>query len=199
MLETTFPILATSIPLMGSPGPATISLAAIGSAYGFRAGLPYLTGIILGTTGVLILVASGLLTLMMATPVIIGFLGIVGMAYILYLAWKIATAPVGMQQSRSRTSPSLVPGLFLALSNPKAFAAIGAAYASHSVVQGDLRMDAFFKVTTLTDVIITVNSCWLMFGVFFASAFSHPLLGRVMNVTMAAMLVATVAFALCAD
>ncbi|MEO1142647.1 MAG: hypothetical protein AAFW66_09930, partial [Pseudomonadota bacterium] len=84
---------------MGSPGPATISLAAVGSAYGFRVGLPYLAGVILGTTGVLILVASGLVTLMIAIPGAVGLLSILGIGYILYLAWKIATAPVGMQKS----------------------------------------------------------------------------------------------------
>ena len=181
---------------MGSPGPATISLAAVGSAYGFRAGLPYLAGIILGTTGVLILVASGLVTLMIAIPEAVGLLSFLGMGYILYLAWKIATAPVGMQKSGSTTSPSLLPGLFLALSNPKAFAAIGAVYASHTVIQGDLRLDTLFKVTLLTGVIVIVNSCWLMFGAIFASAFSHPSLGRVINVSMAALLVVTVVLAL---
>lgn len=196
MLEATFPILATAIPLMGSPGPATISLAAVGSAYGFRAGLPYLAGIILGTTGVLILVASGLVTLMIAIPGAVGLLSILGMGYILYLAWKIATAPVGMQHSGSTTSPSLLPGLFLALSNPKAFAAIGAVYASHTVIQGDVRLDTLFKVTLLTGVIVIVNSCWLMFGALFASAFSHPSLGRVINVSMAALLIVTVVLAL---
>ena len=45
-----------AFPLMGSPGPATISLAGVGTGFGFRNGLPYLFGIVLGTIGVLILV-----------------------------------------------------------------------------------------------------------------------------------------------
>ena len=33
-----------AFPLMGSPGPATMSLAAIGAAFGWRRGLCYLSG-----------------------------------------------------------------------------------------------------------------------------------------------------------
>ena len=39
-------LLVTSLAIMGSPGPATISLTAAGSAYGVRRSLPYLAGIV---------------------------------------------------------------------------------------------------------------------------------------------------------
>ena len=82
-----------ALPLMGSPGPATISLAATGSAFGIRPSLGYLCGIIAGTTGVLILTATGVATALLAHPVAGNILTLIAAAYILYLAWKIATAP----------------------------------------------------------------------------------------------------------
>ncbi|TIX34501.1 MAG: LysE family translocator, partial [Mesorhizobium sp.] len=51
-------VLAAAV-VMGSPGPATISVTAIGAAFGLRGSLRYTSGIILGTTLVLLVVASG--------------------------------------------------------------------------------------------------------------------------------------------
>src|SRR6266567_5749219 len=53
------PLLLSSLAVMGSPGPATISLTAAGSAYGLRRSARYLVGVTAGTTIVLLAVASG--------------------------------------------------------------------------------------------------------------------------------------------
>ena len=53
---------------MGSPGPATISLTAAGSAYGLRRSLGYLAGIVVGTTLVLLAVATGITAALLAVP-----------------------------------------------------------------------------------------------------------------------------------
>jgi threonine/homoserine/homoserine lactone efflux protein len=43
--ENALLLLLAAFPLMGSPGPATLSLAATGSAFGLSRSLPYLAGI----------------------------------------------------------------------------------------------------------------------------------------------------------
>ena len=43
------PLLLFSLAVMGTPGPATISLVAVGSVFGVRHSLQYLIGIIVGT------------------------------------------------------------------------------------------------------------------------------------------------------
>ena len=78
---------------MGSPGPATISLMAAGSAYGARRSLSYLIGIIVGTTIVLLAVATGITAALLAVPAIGSILVWISVAYILWLAYHIATAP----------------------------------------------------------------------------------------------------------
>jgi len=64
------PLLLISLAIMGSPGPATISLIAAGSVYGVRRSLPYLAGIIVGTTIVLVAVATGITAALLAVPAI---------------------------------------------------------------------------------------------------------------------------------
>ena len=61
-------LLVTSLAIMGSPGPATISLTAAGSAYGVRRSLAYLVGIVAGTTIVLVAVAAGITAALLAVP-----------------------------------------------------------------------------------------------------------------------------------
>ena len=83
-----------AIPLIFSPGPANLSLASVGVAYGFRRGVPYLTGIVLGTIAILVLVSLGATAIILAHPMLRATLTIIGAAYILFLAWKIAWAPL---------------------------------------------------------------------------------------------------------
>lgn len=185
-----------AFPLMGSPGPATLSLAGIGVAYGFRRGLAYLTGIILGTTAVLVLIATGVTTIILTQPALTGALVVIATLYILYLAWKIATAPVGRSQMDTGNAPTLWPGAVLALANPKAFAAIGAVYVGQSPIENNLVNDTLAKMAALIFVIVTVNTAWLAFGSLFSNLLNHPRLGRIANISFAMMLVVSIGVAL---
>src|SRR5437762_6968417 len=86
-------LLVTSLAIMGTPGPATISLTATGSAYGVRRSLSYLAGIIAGTTAVLVAVATGITAALLAVPAVRPILIAAGAGYIVWLAYHIAAAP----------------------------------------------------------------------------------------------------------
>ena len=96
------PLLLISLAVMGSPGPATISLVAVGSVFGVRHSLKYLIGIIVGTTVVLVAVATGITAALVALPAIGSVLLGISAAYILWLAYHIATAPLLSEQDRGR-------------------------------------------------------------------------------------------------
>src|SRR4051812_7843625 len=114
------PLLLTSAAIMGSPGPATISLVATGSAHGVRRSLPYLAGIVVGTMLVLVGVATGITAALLTFPAIEPALMGIPAAYILWLAYRIATAPPLSQQTATSNAPSLAGGTFLGVANPKA-------------------------------------------------------------------------------
>jgi threonine/homoserine/homoserine lactone efflux protein len=185
-----------ALPLMGSPGPATLTLAAIGATFGPRRGLSYLAGIISGTSGVLILIATGITGLILSEPLAVRAITIVAAAYILYLAYRIATAPVLKESNPAKGVPSVCAGFLLAITNPKAFAAIGAAYTSHTVVEHDVMLDAASKVGALLLVILGVNSAWLLVGSTLSSLLRDPGFGRIVNVLFALLLIGSVALAL---
>lgn len=185
-------LIFASLALMGSPGPATISLAATGAAYGFTRGVPYLLGICAGTTGVLLTVALGITGLVLALPGATNVLIILAALYILYLAYKIATAPPLSAQTGSGSAPRLWNGLALALANPKAYAAIGAVFSGFTLVNDQPASDAIFKVMVLTGMIILINSVWLAVGASLAKAFRSPTASRIINLCFAALLVISV-------
>ena len=185
-----------ALPLMGSPGPATLSTAAVGAAFGARRGLPYLLGIIAGTASVLLLVASGVTAVVLTVPVLATVITLLAAAYIVYLAWRIATAPPLPEKNTEARAPSFPSGYFLAIANPKAFAAIGAVYAGNSLVPGDIALDTTFKIAALALVILLVNSIWLVFGAMISARLRDPRKGRIANILFAILLLASVALAL---
>ncbi|MDF1736486.1 MAG: LysE family translocator [Minwuia sp.] len=196
MHENLLLLYLAAIPLMGSPGPATLTVAATAAAFGSRPALPYLCGIILGTAGVLLLVATGVTGAIMAMPALGSVIAIVAACYILYLAWRIATAPPLGQDARAGKRPSLTAGFLLAIANPKAFAAIGAVFSGHQLVTGDVLTDSLVKIVALTPLIAIINCAWLAFGSLIASALRDPRLSRMANICFAILLVISVAFAL---
>lgn len=185
-----------ALPLMGSPGPATMSLAAMGAAFGSRRGLSYLAGIVAGTFGVLLLIAAGVTGLILARPALVTAITILAAVYILYLAYRIATAPVGAEPGEATRAPSFYAGFLLAIANPKAFAAIGAVYSGNRLIPHDLMLDAMARIGALTIVIIVVNSAWLLFGSALSALLRDSRKGRIANVVFAIMLVGSVALAL---
>lgn len=193
MVEEILLLVLAALPLMGSPGPATLSSASMGAAYGFRGGVPYVLGVCCGTSTVIMMIATGVTGMILALPGAVPVLTALGGAYILYLAYRIATAPVGGGKLEGARAPSFPGGYLLAIANPKAFAAIGAVYSGVEVREETLYLDAIIRVTVLMSVAFAVNTSWLAFGSSFAALLRDPKKGRIANVIFAALLVASVA------
>ena len=188
------PLLLISLAIMGSPGPATISLIAAGSVYGVRRSLPYLAGIIVGTTIVLVAVATGITAALLAVPAIGSVLIGISAAYILWLAYHIATAPLLSEQTADMDAPSLAGGALLGIANPKAWVAIAAVFTSVHLAD-DSAADAAAKFAVLTLVIIVFCATWLFAGTSIAPVLRDPRRARVVNAALAVVLVGATALA----
>lgn len=99
-------LIVASLLVMGSPGPSTISVTAVGAAFGLRRSIAYLSGLIAGTIGVLLAVAAGVVSVLLAVPQLAPMLLAASAAYILYLACKIATAPPLSMYDEAAAAPS---------------------------------------------------------------------------------------------
>ena len=186
-------LLVTGAATMGSPGPATVSLAAAGSAYGVRRSAGFFAGILGGTMLVLVAVVTGVTAALLAVPGVRPVLLGVSAAYILWLAYHVATAPP--LAARSDTgAPSIRGALLLAVANPKAWIAIAATVASAQLAH-DATVDAAAKTAILAPLLIVSMSVWLTVGASLAPVLRDPRRARIVNVVLAATLVAATALA----
>ena len=185
-------LVVTALAIMGTPGPATISLTAAGSAYGMRRSLGYLAGIVAGTTAVLLAVATGITAALLAVPAVRPVLIAAGAAYILWLAYHIATAAPLADREEGVAAPGLVGGALLGVANPKAWIAIAAVFASARLAHG-AAADAAAKVAVLAVLIIVINATWLAAGSSLAPLLGHPGRSRLVNRCLAGALVAAAA------
>jgi threonine/homoserine/homoserine lactone efflux protein len=187
-------LVVTALAIMGTPGPATISLTAVGSAHGMRRSLGYLAGIVAGTTAVLLAVATGITAALLAVPAVRPVFIAAGAVYILWLAYHIATAPPLAQRGGAVAAPGVVGGALLGVANPKAWIAIAAVFASARLADG-AAADATAKVAVLTGMIVVINAAWLAAGASLAPLLSDPRRARLVNRSLAAVLVAAAALA----
>ena len=189
-------LILASVVIMGSPGPSTMSATAVGAAYGFRRSLLYACGLILGTTAVLFAVAVGVVTLLLSIPHGAPVLVAVSAAYILYLAFRIATAPPLAGQRDEVAAPAFAGGFLLAVANPKAYLAIAAVFAGTSIMGESGALDAAVKIALLGVMIVIIHMCWLLAGASLSRVLQDATSARIVNVALAVGLVVTTAIAL---
>ncbi len=183
-------ILASAV-VMGSPGPSTMSALAVSAAFGLRRSLVYVLGLMIGTSAVLVAVATGLIAMLLSLPALGHVLIYASAVYILYLAWQIATAPPLEDQPADVPSPSFTPGFVLAIANPKAWFAIAAVFTASTLVAGSNALDALLKVAILAAMIVVIHFAWVLAGASLSRSLRDPMISRVANVVFAVVLAAT--------
>ena len=177
--------------LIGSPGPATLGLAAAGAAFGMRRSLALMAGIIAGVLIVFAMAVAGLTGLILAQPLLGPVVKVLAALYMIYLAWNIATAPP-LGEGLSGSAPTFFGGIFLGVGNPKAYAAM-AALASGFVLSADMATDTIVKALILTAIMVVADVAWLLAGSALARVMRHPVLSRAINIAFAIALLASVA------
>ncbi len=170
-------LIVASLLVMGSPGPSTVSVTAVGAAFGLRRSIAYTSGLVAGTVAVLL-----------AEPRLAPVLLAASAAYILYLAFRIATAPPLSTHDGTVAAPSFVGGVLLAIANPKAYVAIAAVFAGSTLAPVP-------KIAVLSGMVVLIHVAWLLAGAAFSRVFHDPVWSRRVNIAFAAALVATTAYA----
>lgn len=180
--------VASATALLGSPGPGIAALLALGRVKGWGS-LRFYAGLQLGLAIAFGATAVGLLTLLEAVPFAMRAMMLASAGYLIFLAYQIATAPVGSVSRSAPSQSSLVSGLVLGIANPKAYIAFASLLASQTLVEHDRQVDALVKWTICVVVAIVVDIVWLYVGVRLQRAALQPRTERVLNFTLAATIV----------
>lgn len=172
-----------------TPGPNNLMLMASGANFGFRRTVPHMLGIGIGFGVMIVLVGLGLVRIFDAFPVTHLILSIVGIVYLLWLAWKIAHASApDSARAGARPFTFLQAALFQWV-NPKAWQMALTAitlYAPDRSVMAILWVGLIFALINLPSV-----STWTVLGQQMRRILSSPARLRAFNWGMAALLVAS--------
>lgn len=104
-----------------SPGPNVILLTASGARFGFRATLPHIIGVALGVGVIAAVTGLGIGTLITAHPALELVLKIAASVWILWMAWRLWSAPPARADAKDRPFTFLQAVLFQWV-NPKVWA-----------------------------------------------------------------------------
>ena len=171
-------------------------LTAAGANAGVRRGLPCLFGVATGMGLMMFLVPLGLGSVVLGRPLVLRALHWGGAAFLLWLAWKIATSP-GTDPATAGDPVGYLGATVFQWINPKSW--LVAASAAGTFLQGgsggpvaqSAWLGGLFVLAALPSGFV-----WLAFGATVQRVLRSPRHLRVFNVTMGVLLALSVALIL---
>lgn len=176
----------------GTPGPSNALLVATGARVGVARGLRALLGQGIGMGMMIVVVALGLGALVVARPALVGFIRWAGVAFMLWLAWKIASS-----SGHVVVEGDARPVGFLGLAtfqwvNPKAWLIATSAAASFADAGADQVLHAIVLGALFTAVALVVCFPWLALGAAIQRVLRSGTSMRIFNIAMGALLALSV-------
>ncbi len=181
--------------LIITPGPGVLSLAGVGSAFGYAHGLRYLVGLFVGTNLVCLAVISGLAALVLAEPGTRVFLTMASAAYLLWLAFRIAFAGTKIAFIEQPNPPGIRGGILLQAVNPKAYVVNTTLFSGFAFMAEYPFFEIGIKLLLLNILWTAIHVAWLCAGVTVRRMRLPERWQRGINIGMAAAMLAVVALA----
>ena len=180
-----------------TPGPNNLMLMTSGTNFGFVRTIPHMLGVSAGFTLMIVLVGAGLAKIFELYPIAHLILKYASCAYLVWLAWKIATSPPpgAKADAKPGVEAQAKPMTFIQAAlfqwvNPKAWTMALTAVSAYTLptdpIMSLLIVAAVFGAINLPSV-----GSWTLLGMQLRRFLSDPLKLRIFNVTMAVILVAT--------
>jgi len=172
-----------------TPGPNNIMIMSSGLNFGIRRSLQHFLGICIGFPLMFILLGLGLGALFVQNSLFHATIQALGVCYLLYLAWKIATAaPMTLKASEARPLSFLQAVLFQWI-NPKAWAIATGTISAFTSVE----VNVFLQIVVMTGLFFIISmintSAWLFFGKSLRRVLKTAQHQKVFNISMASLLV----------
>lgn len=182
--------------LIITPGPGVMTTAGFGAAYGFRPSLRYLVGLFIGTNLVMLAVMTGLAAIILSVPWLRMVLMGASVAYLLYLAARIAFAGAQISFMEAKTAPGVLGGLMLQAINPKAYAVNSSLILGFNYAPDNFLFEMVTKALIMNAIWVPIHLGWLWAGVTLHRLNLPPRTQRAINIAMALSMLGVVALAL---
>ena len=115
------------------PGPNNVMVLTSGVNHGIRNSLPHVLGINIGFPVMIICVGLGIMSLFKQWPILHQLIQIIGVLYLAYLAFKIATMPINSKLNNNAKPMSFLQAALFQWVNPKAWVMSVSAIVAFSV------------------------------------------------------------------
>lgn len=177
-----------------TPGPNNMLLTTSGANFGFMRSLWLMIGIMLGMQSILVLVAFGVGGLILIYPSLHLILKILGSLYLLWLAWKVATAAYEKLETDAPPPKPvrLYQGWLLQFLNPKAWLMALGAVASFSLAGDKYNHSVLAIAFGIFAVNIVAGIIWLGFGTVIGRLLRSKKAWIIFNVSMGLLTAACV-------
>ena len=174
-----------------TPGPNNIMIMASGLNFGVRRSVPHLVGICFGFPTLVIAIGFGAGYLFDRFPNLHEMIKLIGVLYLSYLAWRIATAVPG-HSAGDRSKPfTIIEAALFQWVNPKAWIMATSAIATYTTVGQELAPQIGMIVLVFFLMTWPAAGAWLLFGTSLQRILATPVKLRVFNVSMAMLLLAS--------
>ncbi len=181
--------------LIISPGPGVLSLAGVGAAFGTRHGARYMVGLFIGNNLVCLAVISGLAAVMLADQRVRTVFYVASVAYLAYLAFRVAFAGSRLAFIERASPPGIRGGILLQAINPKAYAVNTVFFSGFAFLAGNPTLEIAIKLLILNGIWTVIHTFWLWLGIALRQLDLSPKRQRTINIAMAASMLVVVALA----
>ena len=187
------PLMIFTLTAASTPGPNNMLLSANGAHFGFRASMPFVFGIRLGILLLVVLLSLGLGALFVNYPVAQQVLKVICIAYMLYLAMKIAFSSPVTKQGKDAQPLSFWHGVVFQFINPKAWMTSLTCLSAFTLV-GEAYFYSVFMVIFAWSITGFIGSLfWICCGVAMQRLLKTPRHWQVFNITLALATLASIA------
>jgi len=189
------PLVTFAVATAITPGPNNIMLTASGANFGFRRTVPHMLGVAIGFTLMVAAIGLGLSEIFERFPVIHQVLRYGGAAYLLYLAYRIATAaPATPEAGRAGGQPlTFLQAALFQWINPKSWMMAVGAISAYTTVGDNLMLESVLIALTFGAVGLPSVALWAGLGVAIGRLLQTRWALRAFNIAMALLLVASLA------
>ena len=170
-----------------TPGPNNLMLLASGANFGFLRTIPHMVGIVVGLTALTLLAGVGLMALFESFPVLCTILEVLCVGYLLWLAWKVATAAPLRETVASGQPMTFFQAAAFQWVNPKAWAM---GLSAITIYAPDRSLPSVMLVASAFAIVcFPAISVWAWLGTVVRQWLSSQRRRQVFNITMATLLV----------
>jgi len=187
-----FPIMLFALSMSVTPGPNNIMLMTSAMNHGIKKSLPHYVGIIVGFPIMFMASGLGLSTVFTEYPIIHEVIRIVGIFYLLFLSWIIATSTNASLNSEKKKPFSFIQAALFQWVNPKAWVLVTGAIATYTSTSSEITQQIIIMALVFLIIGTVSVGLWLFFGNVIRRMFTKSSHRRIFNITMAFLLLASI-------